>query len=115
MAVKIRFARGGAKKKPFYKMVIADERAPRDGDFIEKVGTYNPMLAKDHKDRIVMKQERIEHWLKQGALPTDTVANFIHNAGITLPKHVEHKRNVRIKSYVTKPSKKEQKEAAESK
>ena len=112
MAVKIRLARGGAKKKPFYRMVVADERAPRDGNFIEKVGTYNPMLSKEHKDRIVMKQDRVQYWLERGALPTDTMSNFIYNAGIKLPKHVEHKRNVRIKNYVTKLSKKEQKETA---
>lgn len=82
MSLKIRLARGGAKKRPFYSIVIADSRSPRDGNFIERVGTYNPMLAKDHPDRVTLKIERITHWLSVGAQPTDRVALFLGNAGL---------------------------------
>ncbi len=82
MALKIRLARGGAKKRPFYSIVVADSRSPRDGRFIEKVGTYNPMLDKAHKDRITLKTERIQHWIKMGALPSDRVTLFLADAGM---------------------------------
>jgi len=82
MALKIRLARGGAKKRPFYSIVIADSRSPRDGRFIEKVGTYNPMLDKGHTDRLVIKEERVKHWLGVGALPTDRVARFFGDVGL---------------------------------
>jgi small subunit ribosomal protein S16 len=82
MALKIRLARGGAKKRPFYSIVVADSRSPRDGRFIEKIGTYNPMLAKDHASRLVLKEERIKHWLGVGALPTDRVARFFGDVGL---------------------------------
>ena len=82
MALKIRMTRGGAKKRPFYSIVIADSRNPRDGRFIEKVGTYNPMLDRGHKERVVLKNERIEHWLKMGATPSDRVARFLGDAGL---------------------------------
>ncbi len=74
--------RAGAKKRPFYRVVIADSRKPRDGRFIERVGTYNPMLAKDHPDRIVLKEERIKYWLSVGAQPSDRVARFLGAAAI---------------------------------
>jgi small subunit ribosomal protein S16 len=112
MAVKIRLARGGAKKRPYYRVVIADERAPRDGAFIEKVGTYNPLLNKDNNDRVTLKAERITHWLSIGAKPTDRVALFIKQAGIKLPKPIEDKIALRKKVQTTKPSKKELKEAS---
>src|SRR4051812_13086548 len=82
MSLKIRLARGGAKKRPFYSIVIADSRSPRDGRFIEKVGNYNPMVDKSHKERLVLKEERIKHWLGVGALPTDRVARFFGEAGL---------------------------------
>src|SRR3712207_8468183 len=82
MAVKIRLARGGAKKRPFYRIVIADERAPRDGRFIEKVGTYNPLLPSDSGERVKLDLERIQHWLGQGAQPTDRVLRFLDQAGV---------------------------------
>jgi len=82
MGLKIRLARAGAKKRPYYHIVVADSRAPRDGRFIEQVGSYNPMLAPDHADRIRLKDERITHWLKEGALPTDRVAKFLGKAGL---------------------------------
>lgn len=82
MALKIRLARGGAKKRPFYQIVVADVRSPRDGRFVEKVGTYNPMLAQDHQDRVTLKTDRIKHWLSVGAQPTDRVALFLGKAQI---------------------------------
>lgn len=77
MSLKIRLARGGAKKRPFYSIVIADSRMPRDGRFIEKVGTYNPLLKKDDPNRVQYKEERVKHWLGVGAKPTDRVARFL--------------------------------------
>ena len=77
MALKIRLARGGAKKRPFYRIVIAENTAPRDGLFIEKVGTYNPMVAKDHPQRLVVQEDRVKHWLSVGARPTDRVHKFL--------------------------------------
>mgnify|MGYP001214790128 CR=1 FL=1 len=77
MSLKIRMSRGGAKKRPYYNIVIADSRSPRDGRFIEKVGTYNPMLPQGHADRLRLKNERIAHWLKLGATPSDRVHRFL--------------------------------------
>ena len=82
MALKIRLARGGAKKRPFYRVVVADTRAPRDGRFIEKIGTFNPLLAKDDAARVSLDVERAKHWLGVGALPTDRVARFLTDAGV---------------------------------
>jgi small subunit ribosomal protein S16 len=82
MALKIRLARGGAKKRPYYSIVVADARSPRDGRFIEKLGTYNPMLDRSHPDRVTLKTERITHWLGVGALPSERVARFLGDAGI---------------------------------
>ena len=82
MSLKIRLARGGAKKRPFYAIVVADARSPRDGRFIEKLGTYNPMLERSATDRVTLKEERIKHWLGVGAQPTDRVARFLGDAGI---------------------------------
>ncbi|HIJ39053.1 MAG TPA: 30S ribosomal protein S16 [Rhodospirillaceae bacterium] len=81
MSLKIRLSRGGAKKRPFYRIVLADARSPRDGKFLEKLGTYNPMLPADHAERLTLKEERIKHWLLMGAQPTDRVAKFLANAG----------------------------------
>src|SRR5437773_627266 len=82
MSLKIRLARGGAKKRPFYSIVVADARSPRDGRFIEKLGTYNPMLERGHTDRVTLKEERLKHWLGVGAQPTERVARFLGEAGI---------------------------------
>ena len=82
MSLKIRLARGGAKKRPFYSIVVADARSPRDGRFIEKLGTYNPMLERSHADRVTLKEERIKHWLGVGAQPTDRVARLLDKAGV---------------------------------
>ena len=81
MAMKIRLARGGSKKRPFYRVVAADSRMPRDGRFIEKLGTYNPLLPKDSEDRITLDMERVQYWLGQGAQPTDRVARFLEASG----------------------------------
>jgi small subunit ribosomal protein S16 len=80
--LKIRLARGGAKKRPYYSIVVADSHSARDGRFIEKVGTFNPLLAKDHPERFTLKLERIEDWLKKGAQPTDRVARFLSTQGL---------------------------------
>src|SRR5690606_979111 len=82
MALKIRLARGGAKKRPFYRIVIADTRSPRDGRFIEKIGSFNPLLPKDNAERIVLDLERAKHWLSVGALPTDRGSRFLNDAGL---------------------------------
>ena len=82
MAVKIRLARGGSKKRPFYRIVAADSRMPRDGRFIEKLGTYNPLLPKDSEERVKMNMERIQFWLDQGAQPTDRISRFLEAAGV---------------------------------
>jgi len=82
MAVKIRLARGGAKKRPYYRIVVADSRNPRDGRFIEKIGTYNPRLPKDHENRVTLDTEKAADWIKKGAQPTDRVARFLAAAGV---------------------------------
>ena len=82
MGLKIRLARGGTKKRPFYRIVIADVRSPRDGRFVEKVGTYNPLLGKDNENRVTLVEDRIKHWLGHGAVPTDRVARFLGAADI---------------------------------
>src|SRR5215210_1878569 len=82
MALAIRLTRGGAKKRPYYRIVVADSRAPRDGRFIEKLGTYNPLLAKDSPERVKLDAERISHWLGVGAQPSDRVLRFLDAAGI---------------------------------
>jgi small subunit ribosomal protein S16 len=82
MSVKIRLTRGGAKKRPYYRIVVANSRDPRDGRFIEQVGTYNPMLPSDHQDRVRLKTDRIQKWLGDGAQPSDRVARFLADAGL---------------------------------
>ena len=82
MAVAIRLSRGGAKKRPYYRIVVADSRAARDGKYLEQIGTYNPLLAKDDEKRVVLNAERAKHWLSNGAQPTDRVARFLDRAGV---------------------------------
>ncbi|WP_457649826.1 30S ribosomal protein S16 [Profundibacter sp.] len=82
MAMKIRLARGGSKKRPFYRIVAADSRMPRDGRYIEKLGTYNPLLPKDSEERVKMDMERVKYWLSEGAQPTDRVSRFLEAAGV---------------------------------
>lgn len=95
MAVKIRLSRGGAKKRPFYRIVVADARSMRDGKFIERIGTYDPMQPKDAENRVVIDLERAKHWLGHGAQPTDRVARFLGQAGvIEMPKRHNPKKAV---------------------
>jgi small subunit ribosomal protein S16 len=82
MSVSIRLSRGGAKKRPYYRIVVANSRAPRDGSFIEKIGSYNPLLAKGDVNRVVLDVERAKHWLSVGAQPTDRVLRFLDGAGV---------------------------------
>jgi len=106
MATKIRLARAGSKKRPYYRIVVADVRAPRDGRFIERVGSYNPLLAKDSAERVVLNVERIEHWLKEGAQPTDRVLRFLDAAGLA-------KRDARNNPNKAKPGQKAQERVEE--
>ena len=101
MSVKIRLARGGTKKRPYFRVVVADERAPRDGRFIEKVGTYNPLLPAESAERVKLDLERIKHWLEKGAQPTDRVLRFLDQAGVL-------KREARLNPEKAKPGKKAQ-------
>ena len=82
MAMKIRLARGGSKKRPFYRIVAADSRMRRDGRYIERLGTYNPLLPKDSEDRVKMNMERVQYWLGEGAQPTDRIARMLEAAGV---------------------------------
>ena len=106
MAMKIRLARGGSKKRPFYRIVAADSRMPRDGRFIEKLGTYNPLLPKDSEDRVKMDIDRIKHWLEQGAQPTDRISRMLEAAGVVDKKE-------RSNPNKAKPGKKAQERAEE--
>ena len=114
MALKIRLSRGGAKKRPFYRIVVADSRSPRDGRFIERLGTYNPMVDKDSNHRVMLKEERIKYWLSQGAKPSDRVARFLGKADIiTLPPRFEQTKQHLPRSKTLERIK-EQKEAKQS-
>ena len=104
MALKIRLARAGSKKRPYYHVVVADVRSPRDGRFIEQVGAWNPLLPKDG-ERVKLNEERIKHWLSNGALPTDRVLRFLDEAGIS-------KRDARSNPKKAEPGKKAQERAA---
>jgi small subunit ribosomal protein S16 len=106
MATKIRLARGGSKKRPYYAIVVADSRMPRDGRFLEKLGTYNPLLPKDSEDRVKLDMERAQHWLDQGAQPTDRIQRFLEAAGV----RAKTERNNPNKA---KPGKKAQERAQE--
>lgn len=105
MAVKMRLARGGAKKRPYYYIVVAHGTSPRDGRYIEQIGTFNPILKKDDPNRVTLKTERAEHWLKCGAQPTDRVARFLDAAGLM-------KRTPSNNPEKSKPKKKAQERAA---
>ena len=82
MAVRIRLSRGGSKKRPFYRIVVADARAPRDGRFIERIGSYNPMLPQDHADRLVIDEAKVKEWIAKGATPTERLAKMFSNLGL---------------------------------
>lgn len=85
MSLRIRLSRGGAKKRPFYRIVVAEATSPRDGRFVEKLGTYNPMLPQDHEHRLIVKEDRIKHWLSVGAQATDRVHKLLGKAGVMDP------------------------------
>jgi small subunit ribosomal protein S16 len=104
MALKIRLARAGSKKRPYYHIVVADSRSPRDGRFIEAVGAWNPLLPKDG-ERVKLEADRVKHWLGHGALPTDRVARFLSDAGLV-------KREARNNPIKAQPGKKAQERAA---
>jgi small subunit ribosomal protein S16 len=106
MALKIRLARGGSKKRPYYHVVVADARSPRDGRFLEKLGSWNPMLAKGDAKRVELDADRIKHWLDNGAQPTDRVLRFLDEAGVA-------KRETKNNPDKAKPGKKAQERAAE--
>ena len=105
MAVAIRLSRGGSKKRPYYRIVVADSRNSRDGRFIEKVGTYNPLLAKDSPERVKLDTDRISHWLNVGAQPSDRVLRFLDAAGLM-------KREARNNPQKAEPGKKAQERSA---
>jgi small subunit ribosomal protein S16 len=107
MSVKIRLSRGGSKKRPYYYIVVAEATAPRDGRYIEQIGTHNPLLPKDHADRVKLDLERAKHWLACGAQPTDRVARFLDKAGLM-------KRDARNNPEKAKPGKKRQEREAEA-
>jgi small subunit ribosomal protein S16 len=105
MSLKIRLARGGAKKRPFYRVVIADSRSPRDGRYIEKIGYFDPLKAKDGADRLTLDVEKAQAWIAKGALPTDRVARLLENVGVG-------KREARNNPQKAQPKKKAQERAA---
>ena len=106
MSVKIRLARGGSKKRPFYRIVAADSRMARDGRYIERLGTYNPLLPKDSEERVKMDVEKIQEWISKGAKPTDRVSRFLEAAGV-----VEKKERANMKK--AQPGKKAAERAEE--
>lgn len=99
MSLKIRLARGGAKKRPYYRIVVADSKSPRDGRYIERIGTYDPLLPKGSPERIKLVEDRVKHWLGHGAQPTDRVLRFLDTAGI-------RKRDARVNPQKGEPGKK---------
>ena len=105
MSLKIRLSRGGAKKRPFYRIVVADARMPRDGRFVERIGVFDPLKAKDAADRLVVDAEKAQAWLAKGAQPTDRVARLLESAGVG-------KRDARNNPEKAKPKKKAQERAA---
>lgn len=113
MSAVIRLARGGAKKTPFYRIVVADKRSPRDGEFIEKLGTFNPLTAKDSANRVVLNTERAKHWLSVGALPSDRVNGLFANLGLTKKADVSGKPQ-KTRKKADKQTRAEKRSAAEA-
>lgn len=111
MSVKIRLARGGTKKRPYYRIVIAQSESPRDGKFLEKVGTYNPMLPKDHLDRVRLVDERVKYWLSVGAQPTERVERFLSDKGFIKTRAIPNQtiKNKQHKKTIERLDAKEQK------
>ena len=110
MALKIRLSRGGTKKRPYYKIVVAEALSPRDGKFIERLGSYNPMVAKDHAERLTLEVERIKYWISKGAQPTLRVAKMLSSEGLVKAPDI---RDQPIKSAPGKKRKEREAEVAE--
>ncbi len=114
MSLRIRLSRGGAKKRPYYRVVVADSRSPRDGRFIERIGSLNPMVPKDHPERFTIKEDRVKYWLGVGALPTDRLARYLSGMGLvekpTVPEQT--KKNLPKPKTVERMKEREEKEAA---
>jgi len=96
MSLKIRLSRGGAKKRPYYRIVVADSRSPRDGRFIERIGSYNPMVAKDHPERLTLDTERAKHWLSVGATPSDRVSRFLAAADLMPARRIPRQTTAQL-------------------
>ena len=116
MAVRIRLSRGGSKKRPFYRIVAADQRAPRDGRFIEKLGTYNPLLPQDHEQRLVVDVEKVSAWLKKGAQPTERLQKLFAKLGLCDAPviHEQPKKSAPRAKTVERMKEREAKAAAEA-
>ena len=113
MALKIRLARGGAKKRPFYRIVVADARSPRDGRFIEKVGTYNPLLPTDHAERVILDAEAVQKWLAVGAQPTERLVRVFADKGlVAAPVRAEQTKKNQPKAKAQQRAKEEAERAA---
>ncbi len=113
MSLKIRLARGGAKKRPFYRIVVADSRSPRDGRFIERIGSYNPMLPQEHENRILIDVEKAKEWIGKGAQPSDRVARMLAAAGaIALPERPEQTKKPQPKAKALERAKEREDKAA---
>lgn len=116
MATKIRLARAGAKKQPTYRVVVTDSRSPRDGKFIEKLGTFNPLLPKDNANRLILNKERVAHWLATGATPSERVENiFVAESLMKRSAHSQRVLDARIKTSTEAKKKKQAEEAAAKK
>jgi len=113
MSVKIRMTRGGAKKRPYYRIVVADSHSPRDGRFIEKIGSYDPMLPKD-RERVQLNVERVQYWLSKGATPSDRVARFFTQAGLMKWEHGNNPEKAKPKAKAQERMKMEAQKAAEA-
>ncbi len=112
MSLRIRLSRGGAKKRPYYRIVVADSRRPRDGRYIERLGTYNPMVAKDHPERLKTNDERIKYWLGVGAKPSDRVARFLSDRGLVEKPSIPEQTKQHLPRVKTLERRKEAEEAA---
>lgn len=113
MALKIRLARGGSKKRPFYRIVVAEATSPRDGRFVERVGSYNPILASDHADRVVLNAERVKYWISVGAQPTERVVKFLSKANlVAAPAQKDRPQQAAPKKKAQERMKAEQEKAA---
>ncbi len=112
MSLRIRLSRGGAKKRPYYRIVVADSRRPRDGRYIERLGTYNPMVAKDHPERLKTNDERIKYWLGVGAKPSDRVARFLSDRGLVEKPPIPEQTKQHLPRAKTLERQKEAEEAA---